>query len=359
MEWLESLILGAVQGLTEFLPVSSDGHLNITQEAFARWKGVERSGAKDLFFDVMLHLGTLAAIVIYYRAVAKTGARGLLGSTEVPPAYRRRAVVRVGLLAGVATTPLIPLALFLKKWIEKSFEGLTTTGVGFLITASVLLLSVWLQRNEGEGKGPSETTWLDALLIGTAQMFAPLPGVSRSGLTVAAALGLGLSRGWAVGFSLLLAVPAILGATALELIKVDASSLSRDRVAQMVAAAALAGVVGYGAIIWLVKIVRSGRMWYFSVYLVVLGVAVLAVAATRPSSPGGSPDARSTNAADRTLRRGGPGSPAGRVAGRAAGVVAGPLAPGPGAGSDRAGAGRPGRSGAAGLVLGRPLAGRR
>src|SRR5438105_4212829 len=109
MEWLESLILGVVQGLTEFLPVSSDGHLLITQLAFARLKGYGRTGAENLFFDVMLHLGTLAAIVLYYRPVVRTGARGLLGSTEVPPAYRRAAVVRVGLLAIVATLPLIPL----------------------------------------------------------------------------------------------------------------------------------------------------------------------------------------------------------------------------------------------------------
>src|SRR4051794_28747840 len=101
MEWFESLILGAVQGLTEFLPVSSDGHLSITQQAFAWSKGTRPDGAKNLFFDVMLHLGTLAAIVVYYRAVWITAAKGLLGSEAVPPAYRRAAVIRTGLLAGV------------------------------------------------------------------------------------------------------------------------------------------------------------------------------------------------------------------------------------------------------------------
>ena len=85
MEWLESLILGVVQGVTEFLPVSSDGHLTITQQAFARLTGTSRPGAENLFFDVMLHLGTLAAILVYYRAVVPTGREGLLGSTDVPP----------------------------------------------------------------------------------------------------------------------------------------------------------------------------------------------------------------------------------------------------------------------------------
>ena len=96
----------------------------------------------------------------------------------------------MGLLAAVATSPLIPLALFFKKMIEKTFEGIAFAGFGFLITAAVLMLTAWLRRRDG-AKGPAEMTWLDALLIGLAQMFAPLPGVSRSGLTIAAALALG------------------------------------------------------------------------------------------------------------------------------------------------------------------------
>src|SRR5215218_8444558 len=99
MDWLESLLLGVVQGLTEFLPVSSDGHLAITQQAFAYVRGSSRSGSENLFFDVMLHLGTLAAILVHYRAVLWTGTKGVLGSEDVTPAYRRRAVIRVGLLA--------------------------------------------------------------------------------------------------------------------------------------------------------------------------------------------------------------------------------------------------------------------
>ena len=98
---------------------------------------------------------------------------------------------RVGLLAAVATSPLVPFALFFKKRLEEMFQSSQAAGVGFLITAAVLLLvSLRLRGPEG-GKGPAQTTWLDALLIGIAQMFAPLPGVSRSGLTIAAALGAG------------------------------------------------------------------------------------------------------------------------------------------------------------------------
>jgi undecaprenyl-diphosphatase len=282
MEWLESLVLGVVQGITEFLPVSSDGHLLLTQNLFAWLTGVTKTGKENLFFDVILHLGTTAAILVHYRAEIARGLSGLSGANDAPAGFRRPEVIRVGLLAAVATSPLIPLALFFKKMIEKTFEGLTFVGFGFLITAAVLLLTAWLKRRDG-ARGPAEMTWLDALLIGVAQMFAPLPGVSRSGLTIAAALALGLSRTWAVGFSLLIAVPAILGAAVWELRHVDPASLSPDRVGPAVAGTLLAGVVGYFAIIWLTKIVRSGRIWYFSVYLVVLGIVVLTLAAAAPS----------------------------------------------------------------------------
>ena len=282
MEWLESLVLGLVQGITEFLPVSSDGHLLLTQNLFAWLTGVTKTGKENLFFDVILHLGTTAAILVHYRVEIAQAVRGLLGANDAPAGFRRPEVIRVGVLAAIATSPLIPLAVFFKKMIEKTFEGITFVGFGFLITAAVLLLTAWLKRRDG-AKGPAEMTWLDALLIGVAQMFAPLPGVSRSGLTIAAALALGLSRTWAVGFSLLIAVPAILGAAVWEMRHVDPASLSGNRVLQAVAGTILAGVVGYFAIIWLTRIVRSGRIWYFSVYLVVLGIVVLSLAASAPS----------------------------------------------------------------------------
>ncbi len=356
-DWIEALLLGAVQGVTEFLPVSSDGHLLLTKKIFDAALGRESSGEANLFFDVMLHVGTLLAIVVHYRSVALTGAKGLLGSETVPPTYRRWAVVRTGLLVILATSPLIPLKLFLIKLIEQAHESLVADGIGFLVTASVLLIASRLQRSDEGGKGPTETVWLDALLIGIAQMFAPLPGVSRSGLTVATALSRGLSRSWAVGFSLLLAVPAILGATFFELRKLDPSRMSAVYVAQIVVSAALAGVVGYGAIFWLVKIVRSGRIWYFSVYLIVLGTAVLLAAAAgfgmpRPSSrPGAPADARPEKAVDRPVRRGATRTSA-RSDTRGERSLDRADAAGPGSGLSALGAERAYRASAPGLVLG-------
>ena len=296
MDWIRSLILGVVQGLTEFLPISSDGHLTIVGLAFDHFKGAPTKAADQIFFNVMLHVGTLLAIVLHYRQQAIAGAKGLLGSDEVSPPFQRGAVIRVGLLAVLATTPLIPDKLFLLKHIEKTFERPFWSGVGFLVTAAILLLTMRLKGGE---KGPRETTWLDALLVGIAQMFAPLPGVSRSGLTISAALALGFSRTWAVNFSLMMAVPAILGATVIELKDVDPRTLTGDRVAQIVASSALAGMIGYLAIVWLVRIVRSGRMWYFSVYLIVLGIALIVI---DPIQKKGGTDVGPEKASDRPAR---------------------------------------------------------
>ena len=300
MQWLEAIALGVVQGITEFLPVSSDGHLLMTQNIFDWLTGTRSSGEENLFFDVILHLGTTAAILVYYRREVLAGLRGLMGAADMPPGFRRPEVIRVGLLAAIATSPLVPLALFFMKWIKRSFEGIAVAGVGFLITAAVLLLTSWLSRRGGT-KGPDRMTWLDALLIGVAQMFAPLPGVSRSGLTIAAGLALGLSRTWAVGFSLLIAVPAILGAAVKEIKDIDPSTLSGDYVAQAVVATVVAGLVGYAAITWLVRIVRAGRLWYFSVYLILVGLLVLSVAIR-----GGAVDAGQSSALDRSVRGGRP-----------------------------------------------------
>lgn len=327
MEWLESLVLGLVQGVTEFLPVSSDGHLVITQGFFAWLTGNPHSGEENLFFDVMLHVGTLAAILVHYRREVLRGLRVLLRDDDAAePPLRRGSVVRVLILAIVATLPLIPLKLFFIDWIKGTFQSLHAAGYGFLVTATILLLVGWkLNRPESaEGRGPDRTTWVDALLVGLAQMFAPLPGVSRSGLTIAAALGLGFSRAWAVGFSLLIAVPAVGGAAASELKDAlkDPSKLglTPDRVAQTVAATVVAGLVGYLAIVWLIRVVRAGRLWYFSVYLVALALLVLTFA----SRTGGSTDGRPATTLDRTAVGRAAGSPAGgagRPGGRAVGLA--------------------------------------
>ncbi len=278
MAWLEALVLGLVQGITEFLPVSSDGHLLLTQSFFAWLTGQSRTGKENLFFDIILHLGTTAAILVYHRKLIVRGLSGLSGASDVSPGFQRAQVVHLGVLAAVATAPLVPFALYLKKPLEKTFEGTTWAGCGFLVTAAVLGVTAWIGRRDG-ARGPSNTHWWHALVIGIAQLFAPLPGVSRSGVTIATALALGFSRTWAVGFSLLIAVPAVLGAVVLALKDLKPSMLTFDRVGPALAGTLVAGVVGYFAIILLTRVVRSGRIWCFSLYLVLLALVVLSMAA--------------------------------------------------------------------------------
>jgi undecaprenyl-diphosphatase len=349
MDWIESLALGVVQGITEFLPISSDGHLTITQLGFERLTGKHSSAADKIFFDVMLHVGTLLAIVVHYRQQVIAGAKGLVDPDfDVSPPFKRSAVIRTGILAFIATLPLIPDKLFFMKYIEEAFQSLTATGVGFLITAVILILTIRLKGGE---KGPAETSWLDALLVGIAQMFAPLPGVSRSGLTISAALALGFSKTWAVNFSLMMAVPAIIGATVFELRKVDPSTLTGERVAQIVASATVAGVIGYLAIVWLLRLVRSGRLWYFSVYLVLLGLSLIVADQLQ-----GSRDiVRPAQALDRSLRDLARGSGDRQGVGRSVQPLAGPLAPGPRADLPHPREPVEGYRAAQGLVLGRRL----
>lgn len=349
MSWLVALVLGAIQGVTEFLPISSDGHLAVATQAFAALRGTRVDGAESLFFNVMLHLGTLGAILVYYRDPVALTFRGALGAPKVPLPFRRTALIRTGALAAVATLPAVVVGLCFKDQVEAATASPAMAAAGFLVTATVLLLTL---RLSGGSKGADRTTWLDALLIGTGQAFAILPGVSRSGMTIATALGLGLSRSWSVGFSLLMAVPAILGAVTLELKEVDPATLTPERIGQTVAATLLAGLVGYGAIIWLIRIVRGGRLWYFSVYLVVLAGAVLLSFPIRGGVDAGSAPTTPLDRSDRVVSLGArPGADGDDAA------VAGDRPDGgrPRPGPPAADPGRVGRGRDAGLDLGGPL----
>ena len=281
LAWLEALILGLIQGLTEFLPVSSDGHLALGQALFDHLRGERRSGSDKLLLDIILHLGTLIAVLIYYRhwfrpiflkkAENQEISAGLSG--DIVP-QSRSDFIRVTMLAVVATLPTGIVGLALKKIFEQAHDSLYAAAVGFWITAGIL----WLcQKMPGGGKGRAETTFADAFLIGLAQSLAPLPGVSRSGMTIAAALRRGLSPAWAAIFSLWISLPAIGGALLMEAKDlIDAPTIDTHLLKMGLAGAVVAGVVGYFAILWLVRVVKARRLEIFSIYLAGLGFVVLA-----------------------------------------------------------------------------------
>ena len=296
IEWFRSWFLGLIQGLTEFLPISSDGHLSLFQ-ILTRREGAQGSetGSDFIFFDVMLHVGTTVAIVWYYRDPLLRALRGFFGRRDEGEGYSRGALVRLGFLVLVATLPLGPLKLFFMDTIEQLYQSLTAVGLGFLATAVVLVITFFLP---GGSKGPREMTWIDALVIGLAQALAPLPGVSRSGMTVAAGLIRGLSKGWAVGFSLMIVVPAIVAASASELMDANITEIGGERWLQILTATLIAGVVGYFAISWLVRVVRSSKLWYFAVYLFLLsGWILLFLVPTHATKPNPNVDAHTLDRA--------------------------------------------------------------
>ena len=248
----QALVLGLVQGLTEFLPVSSDGHLVIVQQ----WLGVQSDQLLQL--DVFLHTGTLLAILWYFR-------RDIWQLTRFihQPDNRRLAMWIV-----IGSLPTAIIGLLAKDWIEGLFSSVRAAAVGLLITAVILTLSIRLRFK-------SPPMWLAALLIGVIQGLAVAPGLSRSGGTISLALILSLGYAFAFRFSFLLSIPAIGGALLLELLHLETQPASWTVIAVGVAMAAL---VGLAALRVLEKLTRKNRLHYFAVYCAALACFVFLMA---------------------------------------------------------------------------------
>lgn len=258
--WL-ALLLGVVQGLCEFLPVSSSGHLLLLSKLF----GVD-GNAGGAFFTVMLHVATLIAVVIVYRKTLWELIRHPIQKT-------------VGYII-LATVPTVLIALLFKK-VEPfssfyaSAEGGSLLGVSFLLTALLLTLCDWAASLPRRKTPLKEMRLPQAVAVGCMQAVGVLPGVSRSGSTIAGALFSGLDRKAAADFSFLLSIPAILGGAVLEVKDViEAGSIGVSIPALLVGMAA-AGVTGYFAVRFMLRLITKRRLWGFAVYTGLLGVAVI------------------------------------------------------------------------------------
>jgi undecaprenyl-diphosphatase len=242
---VEAFILGIVQGLSEFLPVSSSGHLVIVQSLMH----VEQEG---ILFEIAVHVATLASVLIFYRARVASLIRGTLRLNRPDLEY-------VGKLA-VATIPAVLLVLVAGDFIDQQFESPVSAGVGLLITGAILWSTRWTL---GTARLPSPT-WTAALLIGCAQSIAIAPGISRSGATVAAALALGVNPLAAAEFSFLMSSIAITGAAVRMIPEFGAiSSEALFPIALGMIAALISGI----AAIWLfVRLLQSSGFHYFAYY---------------------------------------------------------------------------------------------
>jgi undecaprenyl-diphosphatase len=275
----QAVVLGIVQGLTEFLPVSSTAHLALAQRFLP---GFAQPG---ILFDVLLHVGTLFALVVYFRSRIATT---LAGTFSTDPPERRRAWKLVGLLVlGVGLTGVLTMPL--KRFAIEGMTDFRRMGVALLGMAVLLLVAQRTGAARGEGgRSLEEMRPRDAALVGACQsVSAILHGFSRSGNTISVGLFAGLSRRAAAEFSFLLSIPTILAAAAVENLHayrhktgplVDGGSVPAYVVGMLVAAA-----VGYFAIFALLRVVVSMRLWPFIVYCALLGL-VLVLFAERLSS---------------------------------------------------------------------------
>jgi undecaprenyl-diphosphatase len=257
------VLLAVLQGVAEFLPISSSGHLALAQIFLP---GIE----PDVAFDVLLHVGTLAAVVGYFRADLYGLARGIFRPAaphpERPFAGRERRTV---LLLGLATVATVGLALAIKDVAERAFHQPSVVGLYFLCTAVLLALCRFAPE---DGRGIGRFAWWKALVVGLAQGVAVFPGISRSGATIAACLLLGLERRAAARFSLLLSLPAILGAF---LLKAKDLNLTNATVGPMILALIVTFGVGWASIHLLLRSVHSGWFHRFFWYCALLGSALL------------------------------------------------------------------------------------
>lgn len=249
----EGFLLGLIQGLTEFLPVSSSGHLVLIQNL------LEIDG-NTFTFDIFVHFATLIAVCTVYREDIVT--------------YARKPFSKPILLWVIATVPAVIFAIFIGDWIKNFFQTGGTLGIGFLFTALVLRV---VSKIPNGNKNIENTKCKDALIIGFGQAIALFPGISRSGMTLSASLARGLKKEEASKFSFLMSIPVITGAVlldGLDLVK-DPYLLLDINVPALLAGMVAAGISGYLAIRFMIMVVNKGKLKFFSTYLLVIASFVL------------------------------------------------------------------------------------
>jgi undecaprenyl-diphosphatase len=261
MSILEAVILGIVQGLTEFFPVSSSGHLVLLQKVFDIQE-------PSLFFDTMLHAGTLLAVF----AVLWKDIWELL----------KKPIQPLTLYLILATLPVVIIAVLFGNEIEYAFMTGRFLGFSFLITSALLVTAEILSRRVKieNRKKAKDMKWNDALIVGLMQAIAILPGISRSGATISGALFRGLDRDFAARFSFLLSIPAILGAVLLhskDLIQNTTAGISEYSIsaAAVISGTVTAAIVGFFAVKFMLKIIRERSLYGFAIYTGIIGLLVL------------------------------------------------------------------------------------
>ena len=274
MKLIMSLFLGLVQGIAEFLPISSSGHLSILQNLFK----MDYSQDSHLLFEMLLHLGTLISICVVYRAEIKTMVSDgvefirMRNDSNQDEPVTLKPPGRALLLVLIGTLPML-IALIFMGFVERLFYSTAFVGCALLVTGGLLFVS---DRYIDRGNKTEKTmTIVDALIIGLAQAVATLPGLSRSGTTIAVGLSRGLNGNFAVRFSLLLSIPAVLGGTVVSLFKAIRSKADFSLFPIYLAGFIVAAIVGFFAIQLIRRLISKGGFSKFAFYC--WGVGALAL----------------------------------------------------------------------------------
>jgi len=268
LSWFEAIVMGIFQGIAEFLPISSSGHLALLQYLFDIKEG-------NLFFTEMLHFGTLISIfIVYFKDIARIIYEfiALIGSLiKGKRAHKLTKHQWFGLIIIIGSIPTALIGLTFKDFFESLYTSIIPIGAAFIVTGFLL----WIAEKKGtEGKDVKDVNLLDAILIGIFQGIAIIPGISRSGSTIVGGLFRGLKKPVATEFSFLLALPATFGAFLLGM-KDVAEGGGAFINGPLVLGVALSAVTGVFAIKALIKLLNNNKLKYFSYYLCVLGILTI------------------------------------------------------------------------------------
>ena len=254
MDIIDALILGSLQGMTEFLPVSSSGHLVLGQH----FMGLSLPGN---FFEVLVHLGTLCSVLVVFR----TEILKLIQSIKSAESKIMLSALVIG------TIPAVLIGLSMKDKISHLFENPLAVSFSLILTGIWLVMTKWFVNQQ------SNINLKNGFLIGCAQAIAIIPGISRSGATIGVAMLLGISPEKAAKFSFLLAIPAIAGAGLLTAIDIDPAFVSSFSSGTIIVAFFSSFLVGWAALTWLLKLISKGQFHWFGLYCMTIGILTLSI----------------------------------------------------------------------------------
>ncbi len=271
MTYLEAAILGLVQGLAEFLPISSSGHLALLQQ----WFGIDEN--KVLLFAVLLHVGTLVSVfIVYWKDIWELIVELCLTIKDLCTGkglrLEERPVRKLGVMIIVATIPTAIIGILFSDLFDKLYTSVLPIGIGLVITGFLLVMA---ERTGTSNRGIEKMNFRNALFIGTVQGIAICPGISRSGSTLFGSLICNLDRKFAVKFVFLISIPSILGSAIMETPDAIAAGMAMSQLGPIIVGMAVAAVSGLIAIKTMIKIVSDKKLSYFSYYVWALGAAVI------------------------------------------------------------------------------------